>query len=267
MLGRALAGAVAAAVVVIVAYRVRSLSASGAVAAVVVGAAAVAVGWEWGALLMLYFVSSVLLSHAGRDVKTRRTQSIVAKGGPRDATQVLANGGLFALLALVSSVLADARADTVALAALGALAAAAADTWATEVGTLLGGTPWSLRGLHRVPPGTSGGLTVSGTLAMLAGASFVALAAQRLSIRNALLAITVGGVAGALADTLLGEMVQERRWCAPCERETERRVHDCGQATTLHRGASWLDNDAVNFAATVAGALVAAGLRLIHRTA
>jgi uncharacterized protein (TIGR00297 family) len=260
MLGRALLGAVAAAVVAILAHRLRSLSASGAVAAVVVGAAAVAVGWAWGALLVLYFVTSVVLSRLGRDTKACRTAPVVAKGGARDATQVLANGGLFALLALLSTVLTPAHASTVALASLGALAAAAADTWATEVGTLLGGTPRSLRTLGPVPPGTSGGMSVPGTLAMLAGASFVAVAAQRLSIRNAVLAITVGGVAGALADTVLGELVQERRWCAHCERETERRVHDCGHTTTRRRGLSWLDNDAVNFAATVAGALVAAAL-------
>jgi uncharacterized membrane protein len=40
-----------------------------------------------------------------------------------------------------------------------------------------------------------------------------------------------------------------------CDCET--RLHRCGAATTLRRGASWLENDAVNFAATLCGAIVA----------
>ena len=69
----------------------------GAIAATVVGWAAVAAGWGWGAMLIVYFVASTLVSRAGRAAKHRRTASIVAKGGERDAVQVLANGGVFAV--------------------------------------------------------------------------------------------------------------------------------------------------------------------------
>jgi uncharacterized protein (TIGR00297 family) len=258
LLERATAGLVAAALVALAARRAGALSSSGALAATLVGAAAVTAGWSWGALLVLYFVCSTLLSRAGQATKTKRTAGVVAKGGRRDARQVLANGGLFACAALLTQVLPGSAATTAAAAALGALAAATADTWATEIGVAADGTPRSLLTLRPVPPGTSGGVSVAGSLAMIAGAAFIAFVARALGLTQQVLALAAGGTAGAIADSLLGATLQERRWCATCERSTERALHDCGQATVPAGGLAWLDNDAVNFAATLVGALVAA---------
>lgn len=254
MIGRLLAGAASAALVALLAHRVGSLSATGAVAAAGVGTAAVMAGWGWGALLVLFFVTSTALSRAGAEAKAMRTAAVVAKGGARDAVQVLANGGAFALLAVAAGITAS---QPLAAAAAGALAAATADTWATEVGTLAGGTPRSVRGWRAVPPGTSGAVSLAGTVALVAGAAVIAIAATLLHLTRWPLAVAAGGAAGALADTVLGGMVQQRRWCDACERATERRVHDCGRATRHSGGVAWLDNDAVNAGATVVGALVA----------
>lgn len=257
---RALAGLFAAAAVALVARRAGALSESGAAAAVAVGAAAVAADWRWGALLLLYFVASSLLSRAGAARKEQRTGGIVAKGGARDARQVLANGGAFALCA-VGTLGADGPAARVlAAAAAGALAAAAADTWATEVGTLLGGAPRAIRTLRPVAPGTSGAVTGVGTAAMLAGALLIAGAARALGVTTAVAAVTGAGCAGALADSLLGASVQERRWCEACASATEQRRHHCGALTRRTGGLAAVDNDVVNLAATVAGAAAAAML-------
>ena len=57
----------------------------------------------------------------------------------------------------------------------GAIAAATADTWSTEIGTVLGGTPRHLITTGReVPPGTSGGVTIAGTLSGLTGSVLAA---------------------------------------------------------------------------------------------
>jgi len=46
--------------------------------------------------------------------------------------------------------------------------------------------------------------------------------------------------------------------CPACARETERYPrHTCGTATRLLRGLPWLDNDGVNLACAVVGALLA----------
>jgi uncharacterized protein (TIGR00297 family) len=258
-MARAATGLLAAACVAAAARRAGSLSTSGALAAVAVGALAVAAGWSWGALLLVYFVIASLLSRAGAVEKSRRTESIVAKGGARDATQVLANGGIFALCALgtVADVSSSIRSVS-AVAAVGALAAASADTWATEIGTLLGGTPRALLTGRRAPPGTSGAVSAVGTTAMLAGALFTAAVAHLVGAVTAPVAITLAGCIGALVDTLIGATLQERRWCDRCGRATERAVHDCGSETRRTGGLAAVDNDVVNLLATIAGATTAA---------
>jgi uncharacterized protein (TIGR00297 family) len=142
---------------------------------------------------------------------------------------------------------------------LGSLAAAAADTWATEIGTWFGGIPRSILTFAPVAAGRSGGVTPLGTLAAAAGACFVALVARLLGVTPTVgIAIAAGGFAGALLDSLLGAVAQAQRWCSACTLVTERVVHDCGTVTTPHRGLSWLDNDAVNLASTLLGGLLAA---------
>jgi uncharacterized protein (TIGR00297 family) len=253
---RAAVGLLAAIAVALAARRSGSLANGGALAAVVVGTAAVAAGWPWGALLVLYFVSSSALSHAGGAEKERRTGGVVAKGGARDAVQVIANGGVFAVCALLVP-FAGAHARALAAAASGALAAAAADTWATEIGVLFGGTPRTVTGLRRVPPGTSGAVSAAGTGGMIAGALAVALTARALGLTDSVAVVTAAGCMGALADTFVGATLQERRWCEACNLATERRVHVCGSPTIRAGGLAVLDNDAVNLLATVVGGAVA----------
>jgi uncharacterized protein (TIGR00297 family) len=253
---RILIGFVAAALIAGVARRFGALTLGGAVAATAVGTLAVAAGWNWGVLLIVYFVSSTALSRVGRARKEARTSSIVKKGGARDAVQVLANGALFAGAAV--AMIVRPHAQWVALGA-GALAASAADTWATEVGTLSRGEPRTILGWRRVPAGTSGAVSLPGTLAMFAGAAFIALVVIILGWTPSLAArVALGGVFGAVFDTLLGALVQARRRCDACNRETERELHDCGQPTRHTGGLAWLDNDLVNFVSGAVGGLLAA---------
>jgi uncharacterized protein (TIGR00297 family) len=240
--------------IALAARRARSLTDGGAAAATVVGTLAVAAGWAWGALLIAFFVSSTLLSRWRAADKERRTGAVVEKGGERDATQVLANGGVFAAAAAAMLLWPH---PAWAAAGAGALAAAAADTWATEVGTLARGRPRALLTWRPVAPGTSGAVSAQGTAAMLAGAAFVALAARLLGLPgDVAVAALAGGVAGAVADSLLGATVQARRWCDRCDSATERRVHDCGAATRHAGGIAAVGNDAVNVACGVVGAAV-----------
>ena len=257
MLQRAAMGFIVAGAIAFGRARAHALSRSGALAALIIGTAAVAASWRWGALLIISFVVSTLLSRFGRARKEQLTSGVIAKGGERDATQVIANGGIFAASILIAGLAQDKFAVTMSLAALGALAAATADTWATEIGTLFGGTPRSLVTMRRVPAGTSGGVSVAGSLAMVAGAAFIAGVEGRSVCHDAVVVVTAAGVAGAVADSLLGATLQERRWCAACEQASEQRVHDCGTPTTLVGGREWMDNDMVNLIATFVGAAVA----------
>lgn len=239
------------------AARARALTSSGAIAATVVGTCALLAGWTWALLLIVYFASSSALSRFGSNEKHARVAAVVEKGAHRDAMQVVANGGLFAVGAALAVIAPVHALRWMALAA-GALAASASDTWATEIGILAGGTPRSILGFQPVQPGMSGGITVAGSLSAAAGAGFVALVAVALGwpARVALGAF-VGGVTGSTLDSLLGATLQSRRWCPRCEQATERAVHDCDTPTQLRRGLPWFDNDAVNILCGAAGGLLA----------
>ncbi len=185
------------------------------------------------------------------------------KGGPRDAVQVAANGGLFALAALAYMIWPHEA--WLALGA-GALAAAASDTWATELGTLARRPPRLLVGWRLVPPGTSGAVSGPGLLAALAGALFISAVAWMAGWPFLIAAsAVVGGVAGSLADSLMGATIQGQRRCPACDSITERIVHDCGQRTLRAGGLSWVDNDLVNGAATLFGALVTLAVALCSK--
>ena len=252
---RAGIGAVAAAAIAGAAWRARALSPGGALAAVAVGTICAAAGWDWAILLIAFFLTSTALGRVRRAERERRIGDGVAKGGARDASQVIANGGAFTLAA-VGWMLAPSPA-WLAVGG-GALAAAASDTWATEIGSLARGRPRHILEWEYVAPGTSGGITALGTAASVAGALLIGvLAAIAGWSRPVAVAVVVGGIAGSLADSLLGATVQVRRWCGLCNAATEQPVHICGAPTGVTGGISWIDNDAVNLISVVIGAAVA----------
>lgn len=249
---RAAAGLLIAAVIAALARRASTLSITGAVAAVVVGVLAMAAGWDWGLLLIAFFVSSSALSRAGVEIKEARAREMLEKPGPRDAAQVVANGGLFALAALLFML--DPWSGWRAAGA-GALAAATADTWGTEIGMLSGSEPRSIATWQVAPHGQSGAVTVVGLLATAVGGAFVGLLSWLLGWDIAVaVAATIGGVFAATADSVMGARWQARRRCVRCNAVTERRVHHCGASTEHAGGAAWLDNDGVNALAGVLGA-------------
>lgn len=258
MIGRAAAGFALAAVIVCVAWRARSLSRSGAAAALVVGTLSAAASWGWAVLLIWFFVTSSALTHWQASVKAARTASVLEKGGARDAVQVLANGAFFAFSGAIA--LAGGQPGW-QMFGLGSLASAAADTFATEVGTALHSTPRFILSGQVVAAGTSGAMSVIGTVASFAGAAAIAIPAFALGWSGtAVLAVAAGGVVGSLADTFLGATLQERRWCGACQSPTERHRHRCGAATARSGGIAGFGNDAVNLTSSALGGLAALAL-------
>lgn len=254
-LWRVAAGASLAVTIAATARRAQSLSGGGALAAIVLGTLAAGAGWGWAALLVAYFASGSALSRAGRAAKAARTGTTVAKGGARDARQVLANGGVFGAAALAHWI---APHDAWGVLAAGSLAASAADTWGTEIGTWIGGTPRDVRTWRPVAAGMSGAVSAAGTAATVAGAAAIAGLAVMLGWpAAAFTALLWGGIVGAIADTLAGATLQERRRCDGCGAATEQDPHACGAATRRIGGVRGIGNDAVNLLATVAGGVVA----------
>ena len=248
-----------------------SLTMSGLAGAVITGTATFGLGgWGWGMLLVAFFVSSSALSRFRRGDKAE-VAAHFAKTGRRDLRQALANGGLGSLLAVAYSLAPD---PLWVVAFVGAMAAVNADTWGTEVGILYGQRPRLITTWQEVPPGTSGGVSVAGSLASLGGALLIGVLAAgfqwaQVQFRGgpaspsalALVAAGLaGGAAGSTADSLLGATVQRVYHCPACNKETEQTIHRCGTPTQPLRGWPWLDNDVVNLLCSAVGATVAAGL-------
>jgi uncharacterized protein (TIGR00297 family) len=211
--------------------------------------------------LLAFFLSSSLLSKLGRARKAR-TGQYAAKGATRDSGQVWANGGAAVALVVVPAVLQHYwpvyRLEMVPLLFLSALATVNADTWATEIGGWVGQTPRSLRDWKPVSPGVSGAITLAGTLGALAGALFIPLSVLplwRLNIVQILI-VAWSGLLGSLIDSLLGASLQVQYRNLATGELTERTEVD-GRVTQRARGLRWMNNDIVNFLASVGGVLCA----------
>jgi uncharacterized protein (TIGR00297 family) len=227
----------------IIAWRMKTLNLGGAVAAALVGAAILGgTGWTGGAALTVFFVTS---SAAGR-LFPSQDQALDFKHTPRDGWQVWANGAAAAAGGLIGMTRPEAGLWVVTAS----LAAANADTWATEIGKAFGGTPRDLLSKVEVPPGTSGGVTLIGTVAAAAGAASVAVTAGLMAGSLVLgLAGTLLGFGGMLVDSAFGSSWQARNRCQICEAVGEEPRH-CGTATMFCKGVRWITNGTVNAIAT-----------------
>jgi uncharacterized protein (TIGR00297 family) len=147
----------------------------------------------------------------------------------RNAWQVLANLTVSAL----GSVVFSATGNRVWLvAALAALGEAATDTVASEIGQYRNPDARLITTWERVPAGTDGGITAPGSIAgMAAGLVIAAVATVGGMLPRTQLWIPVAaGFAGMLIDSILGATLQRR---------------------------GWINNQAVNFFATLAAAALA----------
>lgn len=232
----------------------RLLTARGAAAACLVGGLVlVSTGWAGGAVLLAFFIPSSLVSRV-----TRLPESgLDPKGNQRGALQVLANG--LAPAAGTAIAVLGGHPELGWLMLIGGFAVAAADTWATALGSRSPRAPRHLLTGRVVPRGTSGGVTLLGTGGALAGAAIVGMTGMLLHPSPALPAAIIIGLAGMLLDSLLGAVAQGRFYCEHCHQASEWSRHRCGCRTRHAGGIRWLSNDAVNAAATLAGTLAGAG--------
>jgi uncharacterized protein (TIGR00297 family) len=267
-----LIGLLLSAVIAALAYWRGSLSPSGAAGALIVGTLIFGLGgWVWGVLLAVFFISSSFLSHFKEREKAAVAEKF-EKGHRRDMGQAFANGGLGALIAVLSAIVpATTVPDDVWFALfVGVMSTVTADTWATELGTLSKAAPRLITSGRAVEVGASGGVSPLGTGVSFAGGLLIGLTAGLLAPLAGLLPWSaalplaligaLSGAAGSLIDSLLGATIQQIYYCDTCGKETERKIHRCGTTTRPLRGWSWLNNDLVNLLSSLGGGLTAVAL-------
>jgi uncharacterized protein (TIGR00297 family) len=206
-------GLVFSGIIAVSAHRLRTLTISGTWAAVLVGTTLFAGGgWTWLALVGAFFVTSSILTRW--DPRGEGTPHRSMDVGGRRWDQVTANGGVAAVAAVIHGWTGSPLAFW---AAAGAIGAATADTWATELGRWSPARPRLITNWQIVTSGTSGGITAVGTAGAAAGALLIAAIATALAghapVHSAFLAVLTGGLSGALVDSFLGAAVEGRyRW-------------------------------------------------------
>lgn len=243
---------VASAVVAIGGWFIRSLSLSGAIATIIVGTV-VGMGFSWRGLILLgiFFVSSSAWSKIGKKKKQKLAEK-VEKGGCRDYIQVFANGGVPALISLLSLL----RPSPLFLSLfIISIAAANADTWASEIGSLSKQPPRLLTNFKKVEAGTSGAVTLLGTAAAFFGAALIGAAGALQWENIPVMTVAFFGWLGSLFDTWFGAVWQAVYRCPICGMQTERKEH-CGQKTVHIKGYRFINNDVVNVLSIACSALV-----------
>lgn len=193
-------------------------------------------GYAWFVLLIAFFAIGGLSSKFRYEEKLERGVAEENEGA-RGSGNVLGNSAV-ALLAVIGYAATPefvAVPPTLFLFAFaGAVTTAMSDTLSSEIGGVYDAPRLITTGEH-VEPGTDGAITWQGELAGLAGAAIVAGPAwflfEAVDPLGAAV-VVVAGVAGMTADSVFGATVENR----------------------------WLDNQGVNFLATLVGAVVAVAL-------
>jgi len=258
--------------IAIFALKKKHLTKGGVIVAFMIGTLIIAFGGKtWFVLIATFLLSSSLITKYKANLKEAFNEKF-QKGGTRDGMQVLANGLVPAIFAVIEGFVGL---DLFFFAYIGAVATVTADTWATEIGVLNKTPPRLITTLKVVEPGTSGGVSKLGTLAtILAGATIGITAIMFRSIAflmtgahisllymsSFLIVSILAGLVGSFTDSLLGATVQGIYYCDYCNKETEKKIHSCGHKTRKIRGYTWLDNDMVNLISALVGAFFSMGL-------
>ncbi len=243
------------------AYKKKALTFGGVVMAVVVDLfISVSLGNFGFTMLGSFFALAVVVDKFKKRIKKQGRTEESEKGDCRDYMQVIANGmlaGLCALLYLGSS----NRVFIIAFSA--ALAEALADTVSSGIGIAAKRTydPFRWRVCES---GISGGMSILGTFSSLVAAYGMSMIAYAFGVVSFTETLIIAGAAflGGVFDSFLGSLVQAKYKCSVCGKITEKNIH-CGEPTERFRGLSFIDNDAVNMLSGIFAAIAAAGIFLL----
>lgn len=239
----------------------RAIDGRGFLASAAVGFAVIfGGGFSWFLVVAVFFTVGVAFTWYKYEYK-KKLGGAQEKGGARNWPNILANGGVASIFAVGEFVYPS---EAFAALFLGSIATAAADTVATELGLLNERPPRLItRPSKEVPPGTSGGVSLLGFVGAALASAIIGLMALFLGILGPNLLVVVlsvvGGMVGAVVDSLLGATVQRKGFCRVCLRQTEALKH-CGESTNTTGGLPFIENNIVNALATLAGGVASLAL-------
>ncbi len=266
----------------------KSLNGSGAVAAVLVGFITFYSGYVFGLVLISFFLSSSRITKV-RSAEKKAFEDGHKEGGQRNYVQVFCNSAPALCYAMcyyhwfghglqpLDSVNRPV-ATFLQCAFVAHYACCAGDTWASELGILDSGGCRLITTCRRVPRGTNGGMSVSGTFWSLVGGVFIGIVFVWLNTFPGAMGLPetglptpneprtqydqwipglilagLSGLGGSCVDSALGATLQFSGY----DRDKRLIVSKPGPNTTHITGWNVLSNDSVNLLSALITSLIA----------
>jgi uncharacterized protein (TIGR00297 family) len=226
---------------------------------------------KWSIFPLVIFL--VLGSLAGKIRANAKEGGDAKQGKARDHWQVLANGGIFMLLAMLAFLNESGWlesflgihtevlrfGETCHLLALISLSVSCADTLSSDFGRVWGGSPRNIITGKRMIKGVSGGVTGAGFVGAFLGAVSIAIfvfwteLSSLGSSVSAFWLVAVFGFIGSILDSVLGVLFQAKYLD---EMRNQVDSSDSGRRS-MAAGYRWVTNDVVNAITGVLMLLVA----------
>jgi uncharacterized protein (TIGR00297 family) len=162
---------------------------------------------RWFLIILLFFILGSASTRYKFDLKEKIGVE-QSGGGARGYLNVFANGIVAAAAAVLYGVTVQ---PVFAAMFVGAVATAAADTMASEIG-VTDGEPLMITTLKKVPAGTNGGITMTGEVAAIAGAVIISVFSWMLGVIDPVTAVltSIAGFAGTNLDSISGATIENR---------------------------------------------------------
>ncbi|WP_048130847.1 TIGR00297 family protein [Methanolacinia petrolearia] len=191
------------------AYRMKAADRSGLFSGALMGLLIIVFSnVTWFLLMLSFFILGTAFTKYKYEIKKREGVA-ESRGGVRGFTNVFANG----LVALCGAVLYGIYGDLAFLALyVGSIAAATADTTASELG-MLGKQPFLITTLQPVPKGTDGGVTIMGEVLAILAALIIGIVAFALRIGppEIIPVAVIAGFVGTNVDSLVGATLERKK--------------------------------------------------------
>ncbi|RDD54134.1 MAG: DUF92 domain-containing protein [Candidatus Korarchaeota archaeon NZ13-K] len=236
-------------------YSKGTVDRSGLMAGVLLGSLFVLLGGYAAVIMLLTFFLLGSAFTKYRYSYKRRIGAAEARGGARGWKNAFSNL-LFPSLALLLHQISGDHAYTIAF--LSSISCSLADTLASELGPLDGRGAWMIVSFRKVPHGTSGAISILGTLSGFLGSFIIPMEALLLGMvsTGAFILSSALGFLSSTLDSLLGATLQARFLCESDGSVVED-PNDCEGAFSHLSGLPLIDNHAVNLISTGFGFLMA----------
>ncbi|KAG5330923.1 TMM19 protein, partial [Acromyrmex heyeri] len=226
--------------------------------------------------LMAFFVTASKMTKF-RSARKKKMEADFKEGGQRNWIQVLCNGGMATQLALLYLLDVGSgerpidfdkeyRSSWLSIGIIGAFACCNGDTWASELGTVIGmSDPFLITTRKKVPRGTNGGVSWIGLVCSVVGGLVVGLFYYIMVLNTVdtavlqlaapqwpiIIVAAFGGLFGSILDSILGATLQ---YSGIDEKGII--VERPGKGVKYICGKQILDNHSVNLLSTIGIALI-----------